>query len=82
MTKPNQAYKVVYTIQPLESESHSPRTALPKQRAELKVQKVKRLNMQIEAGTYHVSTADIVRGIVRNEIARLLTMAHTCSGGM
>lgn len=46
--------------------------ALAKHGDELRAEKVNRIKEQILQGEYHVETADVARGIARNEISRLL----------
>ena len=74
MKKTNRDHRPVCPGLPLESASHLSMPALSKQEAQLRVQKVQRIKQQIEAGTYDVCPADIVRGIIRSEILRLLNM--------
>ncbi|MBI3796643.1 MAG: flagellar biosynthesis anti-sigma factor FlgM [Deltaproteobacteria bacterium] len=82
MKKANQACGTVCPIPPLEIGVHLEMAALTRQKVEVRAQKVQHLKQQIAAGTYDVSAAEVVRGIVRSEILRLLTMARARSHGM
>jgi hypothetical protein len=79
MKKASQDCWVACSMPPLGVDSHSWMVALAEQRAELQRHKVQRLKKQIEEGTYDVSAVDVIRGIARREIPRLLRMARAGS---
>ncbi len=81
MKRANQGFGVACPLLPSRGYSLPWLVALAKRGDELRVKKVQRIKKQLAQGIYHVKATEVVGGIARSEISRLLSMTPVCSHG-